>query len=193
MLKHLALLLFSLTLAACAGDTKKDAALNETQASNAAAPAQKETNKAVSIEAKLAAAEKNAANVTEVVFRPGTRVLEKDYVEKLNKALDAAAKKAPLKHLTILAWADREMPAPNQGALPDDQRKLANDRGEVVKAIAQQKHARLGSDIVNMADSPGAVQKFLRTDDFRIREALQHAGKDDKKASHAVLIIELKQ
>ena len=171
----------TLLLSSCAGNTKKDAALNggpEAPQVSAAA----ESKDSVSIEAKLAAAQENTTDVTEVVFEKGSRTLPALYQKKIEVTLSAAKKKAPLKHVTLVVWGDSGKSGANQ--------KLATDRGETLKAYIHQEYAKLSTDVVNMEKKPGKLKAFLRTDDVRIQQAMKAGAAGDAKASHAFVIVE---
>jgi hypothetical protein len=186
-------LLILSTLSACAhGNTQKDAALNAGPANASVSPESASTD-AVSIEAKLAAAEQGTSDVTEVKFEKGSRTLPALYLKKIDSAVEVAEKKAPLDRVSLAVWSDTEMPKHHQPALPDSDVRLANDRGETLKAYLQQKHAKLSVDIVNMAEKPGKLKRFLKTEDVRIQQQIEIAGQGDPKASRAVIIIETKQ
>jgi hypothetical protein len=186
---------FLMIFSACAGNTKKDAAINEQDSHSTASAgvvADDVSKDSVSIEAKLAAAQHDTTNVTEVKFEKNSRTLPELYLNKINNALLAAEKHAPLSHVTIVVWSDEEMPADDAAALSQGSENLANDRGETIKAYVHEKHAKLSTNIVNMAKHPGKIHKFLKTDDVRIQKAMEVAGKGDPKAAHAVIIIETK-
>ena len=182
-----------LVLSHCAGNTKKDAALNDhasdDQAKASAAAASKD---AVSIEAKMVGAQQGTSNVTEVRFEKGSIEVSKSASEKLENALIAAEKKDRLKRVTLVVWSDTEMPK-GESDLSASDIALAADRGQALIHLVESKREGLKIQVVNMAEKPGKIKKFLKTDDVRIEEALETAGHGDPKASRAVIIIETKR
>ena len=81
----------SIALINCAGNTVKDAALTEVPTGGK--PSSEAADQgAVSIEAKLAAAQQGTTDVTEVKFEKGSRTLSPTDLKKLENAFETAVK-----------------------------------------------------------------------------------------------------
>jgi hypothetical protein len=183
-------LLFAVLYSSCAHNTVKDAKMNDV-ASQGSAP-EANSKDAVSIEAKLAAAQDDTSQVTEVKFEKGTNRLSKSYDDKIIKALESAEKIAPITHITIVAWSDLEMPKKHQ-KLSNAAVDLAKVRAKTIEEFIHVKRPKISVETVNMAEHPTKFKKFLKTNDVRIQQALIDAGSGDSKAGHAIVIIEIKQ
>jgi hypothetical protein len=183
-------LIFAILYSSCAHDTVKDAKMNEAEAQSSAPAAG--SKDAVSIEAKLAAAQDDTSQVTEVKFEKGTNRLSKSYEDKIEKALLAAEKIAPITHVTLVAWSDSEMPKKHQ-TLSKGAIDLAKVRAKTIEESIHVKRPKVSVETVNMAEHPTKFKKFLKTNDVRIQQALIDAGSGDSKAAHAIIIIEVKQ
>jgi hypothetical protein len=168
---------------ACAGDTKKDSRLE------GAIPPENNAKNSVSIEAKLAAAQDDTQDLTEITFDKTSSALTSTGAERVNTALATAQKKAKIKHVLLVVWSDAEMPKGAE-SLPEDEVKLAEARAKTLRDYIKQQHQDLKVKTVNMAKKSNRLDHFLKTKDARIQDALSSSGTGSPKASHAVVIIQ---
>lgn len=139
-----------------------------------------------SIEAKMAAAQSESSDVAEVQFKNGQSDLAAREMKKLKDGLNQALKKHPIDRVTLAVWSDSEMPKDRD--LPTADIELAQARGETIRQQLKGIDSNLRVKFINMAEKPGAIKTFLKSESVRIRETLESAGSSNAKASRAIVI-----
>jgi hypothetical protein len=139
-----------------------------------------------SIEAKMAAAQSESSDVAEVKFTQGETGLEKSEIQKLKDGLTQAQKKHKINRVTVAVWSDSEMP--DDGDLPDPEVSLAKERGQKLRTQLKTFDSNLRVKVINMAEKPGAIKTFLKSESVRIRDTLESTGHANAKASRAIVI-----
>jgi len=129
-----------------------------------------------SVEAEQAAAEENAAFVTEIQFKKMSPSLTKAAQANLQKMLRDANKAGKVKEIKTVAWADSEYPSPETKKLSKNDENLAAQRNGSVKKFMTAKASGVKVEVYNMAVRPNAFQDWLSTSDVRIKRALETAG-----------------
>ena len=143
----------------------------------------------VSIEAKLAGAQLGTPYVTEVKFTRGSINLALAELKKMERAYAYAAKTSTPTKTTIVVWSDSEAATEQSGDLSKEDIQLAQDRGESILKYLSFHQLGKSSRIVNMAQRPTELRKFLKTRGARVQEALESSGNASQKASKAILLI----
>lgn len=145
-----------------------------------------------------AAAEENATHVTEISFAKDSSELTEEARRSLVSIIDAARISRSIEDVKILAWADREYPSTRIKKLSTGERDLAENRTRVIKDFLNAHFDLADIDTVNMAKRPNTVQRWLRTDNARLKQAMEVAGIRDTdspndaraaKASRAVVML----
>ncbi len=113
----------------------------------------------VSIETKLAGAQLNTPYVTEVFFRRTSLVLSPFYRQKIRKLMSRLPDKTSSDRAIALIWGTPE--------------ELAQQRGETVRKYLSDEGWTGGLTIENMEKDPGVLKKFLKSEAFRVRKALE--------------------
>jgi hypothetical protein len=195
-------LVLILIFTACSqSEVKKESGLAQPPAADQTPPTPPQTQKptqaqkdSVSIEAKLAAAQDNSADVTEAIFEKGSEKLSLSDQKKISATFIESEKRAHhggtrISRVIFLVWSDSEMPPENGKDLSDADLKLAAARGATLKNYMQPLFPNVHYTFINLAKQPTFWKKFIRADSVRIRESLETAGTGDRKASRAIVIM----
>lgn len=145
-----------------------------------------------SLQTKFVAAEQGASATAELSFAKGSSQLPKDAANRLKKALREAASRGPVSEVKIIAWADKEYPSTYNKALPTSERKLAEQRAQAVAQFLEKATGGATVQSINMAERPGAMARFLKTSDFRVKRSLERAGIPNEDTSVKVPAMERK-
>lgn len=154
-----------------------------------------------SLEAKTLAAESEAAAVTELTFPKGAPKLTKDAKARLDKLIAQLQKRDDIKEVTVISWADQEFPSVNAGDLPKEQRDLAENRNKAIEQYLKRAGDKVTVTTHNMAERPGAFERWLSTSDARVKKSLEVSGipnsdtsvKTPSKASKAMVLLTSKE
>lgn len=132
-------------------------------------------NQAKSMESKYVGSEMGAQEVAEIKFGRGSREIGPKDLKKIQEAVREARRKGALEEVRIVSWADNEYPSSYTKRLPEAQQRLAEARAEAIKSSLQLPD---GVDVktYNMAQRPGAMERLLKTSDYRMKSALEKAG-----------------
>jgi hypothetical protein len=144
-----------------------------------------------SIEAKQVAAQEHSSHVVELRFGKGATALKPEESKKITTLVEDSRKKGPVRHATLLAWADEEMPSQEGQDLSEAAIGLADRRGKTLEAFFRAHYPKVKTDFVNMAERSGKVAEFLKTEEARIQDSLAE-GTATPKASHAIVILKMK-
>ena len=157
--------------------------------------------KGPSIEAKQLAASEQAPFVTEVKFTKNKQELTQASEDKLSKLLNDAQSHGQIEDVKVIAWADEEYPSVHTKKLSISQRALAKHRAEEIKSYVHKLDSQAKVDTYNMAERPGMIGETFRTENARVKKALEVAGipntdtsvKTPSKASKAIVLVILKE
>jgi|GEM_PF-5680383 len=140
-----------------------------------------------SIETKQLAAEKEAETLAEVAFIKGRADFgkaERDRLERVIRKL----KEKNVDRVIVAAWSDRTLPGEDGKNLTARDKDLAEKRGEFVRELLRQRGGeKIKIDFHNMAEKPGAISKFLGSEEARIKKSLEGA----RPSKAIVLVIEI--
>lgn len=137
--------------------------------------------------------ESGAGEYVVIRFPPGKdRLLESEKAKI--RELRNAIRRENVNTIEVLVWSDQEYPVEGVAKPSDEEKKLAADRGHVVKEYLQKD---LGSkkdiDVHNMAQEPELFAKIFESDDFRLKNSLDGSAEigivSDNKESKAVILI----
>ena len=132
-----------------------------------------------------AAAAENASHVTEISFSKNSAELTQAAKEQLSSIADAARLSRKIDGVKILAWSDEEYPSVRARDLSKAERNLADRRAKAIKSFLSSNYDVRGADTINMASRPNALQKLFKTDDARLKRAMETAGMRDSDSSNA--------
>lgn len=144
-----------------------------------------------------AALEVKASHFVEIEFKPGSSELSTASRTAIKNTLAEASKAGSIDEVKILAWSDEEYPSKQQGALPAPAKRLADQRSDKVSDYVNSLKYKVDVDRYNMAERPNVLQRWMKTPDARLKNAMLRAGlptnTDDRqypsKASKAVILV----
>lgn len=115
---------------------------------------------------------------TAVQFEPGKSVLTDDNKKFLNEfSRKASRSNREISEIRILAWADREYPNKENEKAKTKEVILANERARVIRDyLRKDLKADEHIDIFNMAKRPGALDKVLRDEEFKVKQDVAKSG-----------------
>jgi len=157
----------------------------------------------VSNETKKLGDRLGATALTEVSFDKKQTTLSDSEKSELAKLINDAKAKGEIREVKILVWSDREYPAKNR-KLTNTDITLAKNRIDQVQQYLKTQLAVTDVDSYNMAETPNAVERMLKTSDAHVKGAAESTGAtphNDKetgflgwkgKASKAVAYVFLK-
>lgn len=130
----------------------------------------------VSPEAKSAAVSADASYVTEVSFDQGSAALNDSTRESITELVERAKATGEIDDVKVISWSDLEYPAEGSKKLPKAQKDLASRRAEQIKTYLKQKDSSIDVDTVNMTERPGALARWVNTDNAKVKKSLETAG-----------------
>lgn len=115
------------------------------------------------------------AFAAKVEFEPGTDILTKESKEEIAFLVAKARSNGKLDKIRVLAWADREYPVAGE-KVPRMETRLADERGDAVRAYLKEQLDIGDVDVYNMARRPSAVSRMLRTPETKIKTKAEELG-----------------
>ncbi len=146
--------------------------------SEIAAPAPPKKNEpTISIESKQLAVEQNAKSVMEIKFNKNKTQLTEENKKNIKALLKEIAANPNAKKIAVVTWADAEYPSEDKKELSDGQKKIAEDRNQVIKSFIEKTLSKkLEIVAYNMAERPTAFNEFIKSPEARIKKSLEVAG-----------------
>ncbi len=140
-----------------------------------------------SIETKQLAAEQEADAVAEVIFPKGKAELNEGERGRLKRVTARLGDDKKIDRIIVAAWADKSLPGEEKKALPENAKKLAEERGKSVRSFLEENGGKdVKIEFHNMAEKPGTFAKFISSADARVKKSLEGA----KPSKAIVLLIE---
>jgi hypothetical protein len=153
-----------------------------------------------SIEAKQVAAHEETTHVAEIIFQKNSTQLTASNKAEIQKRITEAQQVGPVKNIRVLTWADSEYPSVNTKKLSKEERDLVKNRNNEIEKYLKSTTQKVNIKTYSMAERPGVIKDMLGGEGSRLKKSLEMAGipntdtsvKNPSKASHAIVIIELK-
>lgn len=130
----------------------------------------------VSMESKLLANEQESNFVTEIEFnRQKANISGKDR-DQLKELHNKALKKGNIEEIKVISWGDQEYPSVHEKRLSEEQEKLVDKRNTTLKNYLKTIENEAEVETISMASRPSTLDKWLSSDDARIKKSLETAG-----------------
>lgn len=130
----------------------------------------------VSMESKLLANEQESNFVTEIEFnRQKANISGKDR-DQLKELHNKALKKGDIEEIKVISWGDQEYPSVHEKKLSEEQEKLVEKRNTTLKNYLKTIENEAEVETISMASRPSTLDKWLSSDDARIKKSLETAG-----------------
>ncbi len=195
MIKQLTLSLTCLVIAIGCASKKEEPVTSANASAN-----QSMVNAGPSIEAKQVAAQHETTHVAEITFKKASSELSAANKAKIEAVLKQAEAHGPLKNIQVITWADAEYPSVHTKKLSKTERELVDRRNQTIKNFLNQKNKDVEVKLHSMAERPGSLTNLLGASGSELKKSFEVSGvpntdssvKTPSKASHSVLIIEMK-
>ena len=135
-----------------------------------------------------------------IEFGAGSSKLADSDKAALRAAVRDVLQKHPVRHVTVAAWSDKQLPAQGQ-KLGDTDRGLARERAAVINEFLKSEMEISDVDTFNMAENANWLARTFNTKDAELKSVFTRAeGSPVKKAefrtirakggpSHAVVVV----
>lgn len=129
----------------------------------------------VPVEESAAANMLGATHVAPIYFRQGEQSLSREEKRALQAFITSARSKGEPEDVKVLAWADREYPMTDKKAQPI-QVEMAQARANNIKKFLSENLDVTSVVVFNMAERPSPSEEMLKTQDFKVKHAMEITG-----------------
>ncbi len=142
-----------------------------------------------SITAKQVASQMGSHFVTEFSFGKSKYNLTAANKNKIKELYQKASRKGQIEEVQLITWADVEFPTQARGELSDVQQKLVDERNKSIEKYLNSLNKDLEVNKISMAERAGAVDRFIASDEAKVKETLDTKDAPDKVSKSIVVFV----
>jgi len=148
----------------------------------------------------------SSLKVETLTFATGASHLTDEDKAKLKAFIESAVTSGTIKEIKVASWSDREVPTDPAKSLSKEDRRLAEERADMVRKYLRDQLKMKKVETYNMAHGAGRIAKAFRTEEAELRAAFASKGaapgklrpeviaiRDHGKASTVVIVVEFKE
>jgi hypothetical protein len=129
-----------------------------------------------SIESKQLANEQESSYVRDVKFGRGKSALLKSQMAALRELYKEASVSGTVKQAKVLTWGDQEYPAKKDQKLAPREQEIVDSRNKNITQFLKTLNKEMEIEALSMAERPSRWDKFLSTEEARMKANLEDSG-----------------